>query len=541
MKVYPKIINENTVSAAERLVYEYIKLADMPGYMAFHSLLLPRHPKKYMGETDFLILSKKGILILEVKGGLIEVNRGQWSVTTEGGVTCKLNESPFAQAKDNMYAVLEDLKKAAIPFVYRGHLAGHGVIFPNCIFECNGLGIEQEIILDARGLKNTDPLAGYITQLEKYWQTKIGHTPQLLREEEVGRIKDWLRPKYYSVPSLRAEHISLERRMVGLLDEQMDFLETAGNKCRVICSGGAGTGKTLVGLEFARQKQQNGENAFFIVPNSILASYIKNRGYDRPWVQSLDMLKFKPDKSIEWLVIDESQDIMSIEGFEEIDRVLDGGIENGKWLLLCDRQNQSGIDGSFDPQFSKYLSGLAEAEIILPRNIRNTVEIIENTWSLTGKNIGKRGTGKGRNVDYIDYRDIQDAAQKVNTIVDNLLRKDLEASDILVIGKSNAADSALYQEMKRQGSPCLELNQENINHYPFHQPVYSSIRNCKGLESYVVVADLSEFGADEFRGNELYVSLTRPVGMLFLLYRKDLKKQIGEIQIKHLKKKAEEK
>ena len=70
-------------------------------------------------------------------------------------------------------------------------------------------------------------------------------------------------------------------------------------------------------------------------------------------------------------------------------------------------------------------------------------------------------------------------------------------------------------------------------------PAWSTIRNAKGLEAYVVIADLSEFGPDDFDGNELYVSLTRPVGMLFLLYRKDIKKQIGEIQLKHLKEKAE--
>ena len=52
-----------------------------------------------------------------------------------------------------------------------------------------------------------------------------------------------------------------------------------------------------------------------------------------------------------------------------------------------------------------------------------------------------------------------------------------------------------------------------------------------------MITDLSEFENEGFNSNELYVALTRPVGILYLLYRKDLKKQIGEIQLKHFKEK----
>jgi hypothetical protein len=81
-----------TSSEAEKKVYDALK-SDLPkGWVAWHSLKV-RTDKGYEGEGDFIIaVPHRGLLVLEVKGGNIEVNDGQWTQNSR-----KMNLPPREQ------------------------------------------------------------------------------------------------------------------------------------------------------------------------------------------------------------------------------------------------------------------------------------------------------------------------------------------------------------------------------------------------------------------------------------------------------------
>ena len=68
----PPYMGEEVKSNAERKVFDLLKGLDMNETVILHSLGLPRHNSKIFGEVDFVIVCKRGIACLEIKGGRVE-------------------------------------------------------------------------------------------------------------------------------------------------------------------------------------------------------------------------------------------------------------------------------------------------------------------------------------------------------------------------------------------------------------------------------------------------------------------------------------
>jgi hypothetical protein len=317
---------------------------------------------------------------------------------------------------------------------YKHNLLGYGVVFPECTFDQDGADVERSVLFDSRILRKADPIDFVITELEKYWGAKNRKSAAKFSRENWRKMERWFKPKYQSVPSLRAVREGLYRKRVALTKSQMDFLETAAGKKRIICQGGAGTGKTLLGLEFARIKVLQKLEVAMMVPNNLI-EYLRGKGYQDRWLASYEQLSGMSDDSVDWLVVDESQDLMNLDDFSEIDRILKSGLESGNWLLLIDHQNQSGVRGKFDPQWMKTIKGFSEADLVLPRNVRNTKKIIESTKQLTGRDIGKEGTGEGPKTDWIRYKTDEERNRIIKERIDQLVASsELDPGEIVIVG-----------------------------------------------------------------------------------------------------------
>ena len=69
-------------------------------------------PRPGMAQVDFLLVHPdKGLCVIEVKGGSIEVREGTWYQTSHQGKRTQLRKSPFDQAKSQMYELQDFLWK----------------------------------------------------------------------------------------------------------------------------------------------------------------------------------------------------------------------------------------------------------------------------------------------------------------------------------------------------------------------------------------------------------------------------------------------
>ena len=78
-------------------------------YIAFHSLNLPKHPKKRWSEIDFVIVCPYGIYTLEVKGGDIKCDENSDWYSCKKDKPDRKIENPFEQSHDAMQALNNDL------------------------------------------------------------------------------------------------------------------------------------------------------------------------------------------------------------------------------------------------------------------------------------------------------------------------------------------------------------------------------------------------------------------------------------------------
>lgn len=107
----PAVISPDTASPGEREVFR--RLRDDPAtadWIALHSFELPTHKTQIRGEADFVILVPgSGALCLEVKAHT-NVRRNADGVWILGGDPPR-TRSPFKQAEDNMYSVMDVLAR----------------------------------------------------------------------------------------------------------------------------------------------------------------------------------------------------------------------------------------------------------------------------------------------------------------------------------------------------------------------------------------------------------------------------------------------
>ena len=106
-KMIPPRIDEATLSSAERLIFGLLQNDPATdGWTVLHSLGLARRGTRPYGEIDFVvIIPGEGIVCLEVKGGRVSCESGVWRTMDRRNNVSDLGRSPFAQARDSMFAL----------------------------------------------------------------------------------------------------------------------------------------------------------------------------------------------------------------------------------------------------------------------------------------------------------------------------------------------------------------------------------------------------------------------------------------------------
>jgi len=107
----PPIVHPSVRSGAERRLFEHLR--DAPGtedWVCLHSLALAHHESKRRAEIDFLLLTRIGVFVLEVKGGRVARRDGVWHFTDRWDKTVIKNEGPFEQASSAMFALEQEVR-----------------------------------------------------------------------------------------------------------------------------------------------------------------------------------------------------------------------------------------------------------------------------------------------------------------------------------------------------------------------------------------------------------------------------------------------
>ncbi len=591
-RMIPPTIHPDVTSSAERRLFDWIRSA--PGtddWICLHSLGLSEHDSKRRGEIDFLLLTRFGIFVLEVKGGRVARENGVWKFTDRfGNTTCK-NEGPFDQASGAMFGLEKKVRTHFESGDQRLQrlLFGFGVVAPDCqLADMLGTEAERRQLYDRDNVKgNCQSIRVFVEQLAQYWRERssLGDSPGRYSptQKDLDKLLIFLRGDFDRVPSLGAIADASTHKIHALEEEQYRVLDALENfpSPRMIVQGGAGTGKTILAAEITRREANKPDaDVLLLCFNRVLASVLRHRvkvdGPGKVTVRSIhsvlsDLIKESPFsmefenaktgldladvfnrlmpefalralmeqdcKQFTTLVIDEAQDMLSGTMLDVLDALVVGGLNSGRWWLFCDRNNQASVFGVYEESALFRLIPIGVVSL-LPTNRRNTIQIATDTEIKTLPQYPPAATVDGIPVKTDWYRKTDDQLRLLGSTLTSLLNEEISAHQITVLSCRNAKDSCASQFRDFELASINEDNAWKVGSRLLDQVTACTVSSFKGLENdFIILTDVDELTPDWWRG-VAYVGMSRARIGLYVFINEKLKPLCEERQRDWLQRKV---
>jgi hypothetical protein len=411
------------------------------------------------------------------------------------------------------------LEDSVQPKLHSRATFGYAVVFPDCDFLTESVEWAPEMVIDRRQLERKDGVRRSLGRLASYWRAKPGSRNDLLSEAEINEILRLLRPDFDVVPSLQHVAALADAELAHLTTNQYRALDSHARNPRIVFEGGAGTGKTLLAAEICRRERDGGARTLFTCRSGIMAGFVAGQ----PEMDGVDVTPFDRIPSAEaerydTVVVDEAQDLINFDDLAILDRVLVGGLEDGRWFILLDSNNQRGLVGSFDEDAMNYIRTFRPVDLILNDNCRNTREIVSRTQAMTGADVGISAAGTGPEVEVVfgATPELQTAA--VERHLAALAEAGVEPGDIVLLSPLPLMESVFWRLPARWRQRIDILDLRGLQRRPRSRFGFARTADFKGLESrFVLLADIGA-KAQVLDLPTLYVGMTRArVGLWIVL------------------------
>lgn len=538
-------MGEEIKSNAEKKMYDVLQQLDMKNAYVLHSLGLPKHQSKIYGEIDFVVVCDRGVACLEIKGGRVECREGKWYFTDRYGVEHEKPEGPFAQVTGNMFSLRDVLKKR---FQNNQHmknvLMACGVVFPDIYFQSVSQEIIPEIVYDKTSANITD----YMNQVFDYWQERGRREPSKLAPADIREIVNYLRGDFCFIPTLSDRLDNVESHLVRLTAEQVQIMEALSMNTHLLIEGNAGTGKTLLAVDFAKKKDKQGKKVLYLTYNKNLANNVVRQIGDMDHLTvinihalfgkyvSVDVERMKenpqtyfseilPEQFYEYvcsldeneleevqydlLIMDEGQDIVKPLYLYALDALLKNGLDQGEWAVFYDEKQNI-----YNPEYTEgmdILFGYQNTRFKLFVNCRNTVQIGTYSSKVSGIELGEYIKENGEEVQKISFSDESDYKNKVKEIIKHLRNEKVDMKDVVFLSPKKYKNSML-------SIAGVEVN-ELGDHFDYkcNLPVYATIQGFKGLDAKIVILTDVEHIREENFSRFLYIAGTRARTLLYMI------------------------
>ncbi len=515
MKLIPAVIGPECKSNAEKKVFNFLKESSLDGY-AFHSVGLPKHENKSYSEADFIVITRNGVLCLEVKGGHVSCENGIWSFENRYGKIDYKTEGPFDQVAGARFALRNALKKT-LPWIEKTSFAS-GVIFTDITFTYRGVSVIPEIMYDYSSKERFDE---YINNCYNYWDSREHRKLFYLKDDEIEFIKCAIRDDLHFVPSLQSTINSIDEHLVQLTDEQLSILDSIEDNNKILVNGPAGSGKTLIALEYARRAAQNNQRVLFLVFNKFLAQYLSKLVIDTNIVVKhmhgliTDYIAIDPQKvtsshyfsdilpekfnalldtkkiaPYDVLVIDEGQDLLTARYIAIFDKLIKRGLYNGRWIIFYD-SNQNLFGGNKFANTLEKLKKYNPVNFKLTKNCRNTLQIADFNKYCSCIDSGKTRVG-GKDVEVIGCEQGEEG-QELESLIDRLVASGIPLEDITILSPYSMEKSKISEYSGKYKRKIVKFSGDNAE--GFIQ--FSSIQAFKGLDAKIIIAlDMQDYIRD---------------------------------------------
>jgi hypothetical protein len=557
-RMIPDQVSEHVQSSAERRMFDRIREGLSDKWTALHSLGIAHHASKPWAEIDFVLIGPPGVICLEVKGGRISREAGEWVFTDRAGNRNRKREGPFEQVGSASSALHNWLRSNVAGL--GSHFVAYAVATPDSPWRVTGPDIEPKLVYDETNAGA--PFEDFIDRVVQHWRglvsDRIGLSADPVDEATQRRIVESVRGDFDFRPSIRARVRNVNEDLLSLTKEQYRVLDGLKENQRVVVRGGAGTGKTLLAIEEADRAVKEGKRVVLLCSSARLGDYLARatsgctyvghlhglmkdvvrraqRTSQLPDADKSDLLTlFYPEQTLEGLadleelgtidvlIVDEAQDLLQESYLDVFDGLLDGGLAHGAWRFFLDPV-QNIFDVMHTPALQRVMAH-EPAQFTLTVNCRNTHQIAVHTSLLCDVDLPAVLEVQGENVDQEWYSDKRDLRRQVSRYVNRLLGGGLSPHDIAILGPYRLENSALSDGLIESAYPISDKPVDDRSHI-----AYSSISGFKGLEAdAVIVIEVADLLTNQSRSAQ-YVGTSRARALLSVFTNAESKDDYDEL------------
>jgi hypothetical protein len=470
------------------------------------------------GECDFIILNPNyGILILEVKGGIINCLNGEWTSIDKNNVRNFIKD-PEKQVNNSKYEFIAKLRREKVnPFV------ATAIWFPDVTLEKIRLPLSMpaEIVLD---MNSFDNLEDKIINIYRYRAEKEDFNINILSLSEYNKVKQILSPTIKSKLSLDLRSEKLNMKYIELNEEQAKCFEQLEDNPFISIKGHAGTGKTVLAIKKALKDSKNNKRVLYVCYNTMLFKKVKEEAdnqfevygiynfaeeylrlyhedyynefqedcdYDKMmdnYLKTCQENKSNNKMMFDTILVDEGQDFRE-PWFKSLYNFLN---DDGSLYVFYDELQM--LYEKFGHNNIDFLD--IGVRYNLKRNMRNTDEISLSSLKVIGLDESKimlKGI-RGLQPEIVFAETKLDINEKLKYVFKDLKKQQIEEDKITTLIVNPREKVKYMKSIKMYSNSLVE-----------------SVRKYKGLENdIIIIPDLNEnFFQDEETKKLLYVAMSR--------------------------------
>lgn len=562
LKIYPEypldelellVIDGVKVPYGEFLIYRDIveSLSASPhDWYVWYSMKLPFHDNSMIkrakadAELDFIVVSKFGFIVLEVKGGNISVDQGRFCYR-DGKRKKWLHQNPFEQVKGYKYTLMNKVFPN-----YKHVQFCEAVSFPTTMIPIENTIYDSKIIYSEYTRVNKyKNIEKFLLHVYEYTRHKLESTHPIkfsrLTDAELETVINTFNPVVQDTNMFQSRD-SLE----WLRERNLEILYSLSENPRLMIEGAPGTGKTTMAMAYA--EMQVGRKGLYLCWNLLLCGYNAQRFKslkvnidcitftqfvveNLPGVKENELYYLEPSKfgnyiketidylqeegklpNYDYIIVDEAQDLFDRNLHLMMHKLCGdhNGMKQGNIMLLYDLDQSFSLFGRDVSDYAYFLKEYfthfklhkirRSAQKTQIRKIAEHIQLRPEDWD---------DVTTHHEYDEIDLRSFDtrdDLKRAMQVVIDNINDENssLKAEDVIVLvqskvwqRKNNVADLILEMGME-------ELTINNLTLKPTKLQ-YTTAVKFKGLERKNVILIVDK--PNKLTPYEWYIGCTRAI------------------------------